>query len=246
MPVAVSFGPLLPVIQRDSQVLTKDLELYAGDAPPADYGLDAEVEGIRRVADTAGWWTVHLVGYSGGGAASLAFAARYPQRLLSLALIEPAWIGNRDWSPEEQAYWAEMGRIMTLPPDQRLPVFIRAALRPGVEFSSPPGPPPPWMEKRPAGVAALNKAFRQGDLDLEDFRTFRQPVYLTIGSLSSVVEERKAQRLGRYFPHLSVEVYEGLHHFNPPQRAQPERLASALRALWSQAAAPGDPAGVTP
>ena len=41
--------------------------------------------GILRAAEAAGFERFHLVGYSGGGAISAAFAARHPERLLSLA-----------------------------------------------------------------------------------------------------------------------------------------------------------------
>jgi pimeloyl-ACP methyl ester carboxylesterase len=112
--------------------LAKDLEVYADIRPPDGYGLDTEVEGIGRAADAAGWDTFHLLGYSAGGAVSLAFAACFLGRLQSLALIEPGWIGNRDWTPEEVAQWAEMERIMTLPEPQRMPAFIRNPLRPGM------------------------------------------------------------------------------------------------------------------
>lgn len=241
MPATISYGPLLNILADEADVIAKDLEVYAGDAPPADFGLGTEVEGIRRVADEAGWPTFHLVGYSGGGASALAFAARYSERLSSLALIEPAWIGNQGRSPEEIAAAKEFDRVMALPPEERLEPFMRATLRPGVEFQFMPGPPPPWMSKRPAGLAAFTRAFKAYDLNLERFRDFRQPVYVAVGSLSSVAEERKAERLAAHFPNLRVEEYEGLHHFNPPQRAAPERFAQALRTLW--AGARQDPAG---
>jgi pimeloyl-ACP methyl ester carboxylesterase len=235
-PASISYAPLLAALGASAQVLTKELEIYAGETPPAGFGLDLEVDGIQRVADDCAWRTFHLVGFSAGGAASLAFAARYPQRLLSLALIEPAWIGNGEWSPEETAHQQKTDSIMALPAGERLAAFMRNALRPGVEFAGPPGPPPAWMAKRPAGIAAFREAFKQYDLDLARLRSFQQPVYLAIGTLSNVVEERKAERLGRYLEHLRVDVYEGLHHFNPPQRAEPARLATALRTLWAAAA----------
>jgi hypothetical protein len=33
-----------------------------------------------------------------------------------------------------------------------------------------------------------------------------------------------------------LEVYEGRHHFDPPHRIEPERLAARLRELWERAA----------
>lgn len=60
---------------------------------------------VLREAGARGWETFHLVGYSGGGAAALAFAAKHPQRLQSLTLMEAAWAGNWDWSPARAGLW---------------------------------------------------------------------------------------------------------------------------------------------
>ena len=230
-PAAITYGPLLEVLKDEAHVVVKDLEVYAADTPPPDYGLEIEVESIKRSAEAAGFKSFHLVGFSGGGAASLAFIVKYPELVRSLALIEPAWIGN---DPEDAGYWSEMERIMALPPNERMQAFIRAGLRPGVEPPPPsPGPPPPWMAKRPAGLEAMTRAFRAYHLDREDFRHFRRPVYLALGSLSHPIEENKAKVLTSLFPNIRVEIYEGLHHFNPPQRSEPERFARALRELWA-------------
>ena len=235
-PAEPSYGPLLQAIGDQIQPILKELEVYATDAPPADYGLELEVKGIRRVADAAGVPRFHLVGYSAGGASSLAFTARYPERLRSLALIEPAWSGRV--TAEDAEDWAELGRVMSLPPDERMPAFIRWHMRPGVQppaFRGPPGPPPPWMAKRPAGQAALFRAFNTYDLDQSRFRQFHRPVYYAIGSLSTRFFERSAKRLAALFPDMQVEEYEGRSHFDPPHRAEPERVARALLALWARA-----------
>lgn len=237
MPAGLSYERLLNVIKDEVRAVAKDLEVYATAAPPADYGLDLEVEGIRRAADAAGFGTFHLVGYSAGGAASLAFAARYPGRLRSLALIEPAWIGNDGWTPEDVADWAELDRVVALPNDERMRAFARWQMRPGVEppqLPLPPGPPPPWMAQRPAGLAAAARAFKEYRLDRERFRSFRRPVHYALGSLSRAGYERNAKTLAGFFPDFRVEVYEGRSHFDPPHRAEPERFARALRELWTR------------
>jgi hypothetical protein len=94
------------------------------------------------------------------------------------------------------------------------------------------------MSKRPAGLAAFVRTFQTHDLDLQRFRDFHRPVYLAVGSLSNVAEERKAERLAEVLPDCTIEIYEGLHHFNPPHRAEPERFARALRKLWASASNP--------
>ncbi len=93
-PAGISYAPLLGVIGERVRPVLKDLELYANEAPPANYSLEMEIEALVRAADAGGFRTFHLVAYSGGAAIALAFTARHPERLESLALIEPAWIGN--------------------------------------------------------------------------------------------------------------------------------------------------------
>src|SRR5690242_13504478 len=87
LPANPAYNALLPELGPDVDARTKDLELYAADRPPPDYSLATEVDGIARTADAAGFDRFHLVGYSGGGAVSLAFTAAKPDRVLSLALL---------------------------------------------------------------------------------------------------------------------------------------------------------------
>lgn len=239
-PAAIVYGKILAVIRDEVQPVLKDLEVYAGDRPPANYGLELEVEGIRRAADTADVKAFHLVGASAGGLFSLAFAAKYPERLMSLALMEPVSMDRENWSPEERAGYSEIERIPDLPPDQRVPALTRLLMPPGVKMPpAPPAPPPAWMANRPAGLEAIFKSWRGYSLDLERFRRFQQPVYLAIGSLSPPwVAQIPAKRLARVFPNIRVEVYEGRHHLDPPPSAEPERMARALRELWAKSEAP--------
>src|SRR4051812_29989453 len=91
LPAQTAYGALIEALDDRVDAVAKDLEVYAGDRPPEAYGLANEVDGIAREADERGLDRFHLVGYSGGGAAALAFAAKQGERLLSLALLEPAW-----------------------------------------------------------------------------------------------------------------------------------------------------------
>src|SRR5205823_8886819 len=101
MPADLAYGALLEALGNDVDAVAKELEMYAGPEPPPNYTLENEIDGILHSARAAGFNRFHLVGYSGGGASSLAFAAAHPERLLSLALIEPAWMGNDELTVEE-------------------------------------------------------------------------------------------------------------------------------------------------
>ncbi len=233
MPAAPQYEPLLKVLNGEVQPFLKDLDVYAGDEPPKDYRLDQEVEGVNRFAESNALSRFDLVAYSGGGAVALAFVARFPERVTSLALTEPAVIPSQQWFDEESAYRAEFERVMLLPPPEQMREFVRMHLRPAVPPPpSPSGPAPAWMAKRPAGLKAMAHAFTRYDLNLADLRRFDRPVYFALGSLTDAFEERMAEKLAMLFPNFRCEVYEGRHHFDPPQRAEPERYARALRELW--------------
>jgi pimeloyl-ACP methyl ester carboxylesterase len=237
VPADQAYGSLLETLGDEVEAITKDLEVYAGPEPPPDYSLDHEVAGVLRTAHDAGFDRFHLVGYSGGGASSLAFAAKHPERLLSLALIEPAWMGNDELSPDERVVWREFDRIATLPPSEMMPAFVAIQLAPGVERPSlPPGPQPPWMATRPAGLRAFLGAFSSSTLDLDSLRAFEQPVYFALGGRSNPhYYGRMAERARTIFPNFTLEVFDERHHFDPPHRIEPERFAGSLRTHWARA-----------
>jgi pimeloyl-ACP methyl ester carboxylesterase len=243
LPAGLAYGHLLEELGDDVEAIAKDLEVYAGERPPAGFTLQVEIDGILRTAHEAGFDRFHLVGYSGGGASSLAFAARHPERLLSLALIEPAWAGNASQTPQEQSVWREFDRIRALPDRELMSEFVRVQLRPGVQPPpAPQGPPPPWMAKRPAGLKALMHAFRADELDLAALRTFNRPVYYALGGLSTPdYYQPMAGRLASVFTDFTQDVYEDRHHFDPPHRAEPQRLDRALKGLWARADATAKP-----
>jgi len=51
------------------------------------------------------------------------------------------------------------------------------------------------------------------------------------------VHGRVAERLAAIFPDFSIETFPERHHFDPPHRIEPARLADSLLALWQRAEA---------
>jgi pimeloyl-ACP methyl ester carboxylesterase len=242
LPADLAYQPLVEALGPNVQAVPKELELYRDEKPPAGWSLDTEVEGVLREADARGWQTFHLVGYSGGGAAALAFAAKHPERLQSLALLEPAWAGNWDWSHGYTEHRKKYQELEALPPEQFMTAFMRLQVKPDAVL--PPQeqtPPPPWMARRPAGIRALLETFKDYDLDRSRLAAFSKPVFFALGGLSHPDEYGEmATRLARvFFPDFHLEVFPRRHHFDPPHRVEPERLAEGLRRHW--AAAEGQP-----
>jgi pimeloyl-ACP methyl ester carboxylesterase len=238
MPAEPAYAALLGVLGERVDAVAKDLEVYAGDRPSPDYSLATEAQGVLREADARGFDRFHLVGYSGGGATSLAFAALRGERLLSLALLEPAWAGN-ERTPAEEALWQRFQELEPLPPDRFMAGFTRLQLASGIEPPPrPDGSPPPWMAKRPAGLRALMTAFDNSELDLDALRSFDRPVYFAVGGRSNPdYFARMAKRLASIFPDFTLETFPERHHFDPPHRIEPERLSTSLIALWERAEA---------
>ncbi|WP_423183899.1 alpha/beta fold hydrolase [Arthrobacter sp. NyZ413] len=236
LPAQPAYGALIEALGPDVDAVAKDLELYDGDAPPPGWSLDTEVDGVLREADSRGWDTFHLLGYSGGGAAALAFAAKHPERLRSLTLLEAAWAGSWDWSSAHAELWQQYEALETLPPAQFMVAFMRLGVKPDVVLPPPPeGEPPPWMAKRPAGISAFLNDFKVYNLDRAQLAAFVRPVFFVLGGLSNPDDYGEvAERLSTVFPDFRLEVFPDRHHFDPPHRIEPDRLAAMLREHWER------------
>lgn len=232
-PAALRYAPVLSALGGQVDLHLKDLEVYAGDEPPAGYSIAAEVEALAGFADSLGLERFHLIGYSGGGFVSLAFAGAYPERLLSLALFEPASVPGR-MSPEEADLYRRLSeRLGGLTGPEFMRSFMQLQVRPGVELVPPAGPPPPWMRSRPAGLAAMMAAIQRHPFDREQLRRCEFPVLLAYGDLTGEHEAIRAGVLARLLPDLHVRRFPGVHHFVPPEAIYTEDHLRLLRDLWT-------------
>jgi pimeloyl-ACP methyl ester carboxylesterase len=232
-PAAGRYAPLLKHLANVNAIV-KDLEVYRGETPPTPFSIATETEGVLRAAEEAGVERLHLYGHSGGGAVALAFAVAHPDRVLTLAIDEPASDftddGNLDYG------WPDFDRALRMPPGESMREFMRLQVGPDVELAPPPpGAPPPWMAKRPAGVRAFVEALRAHHIADDAYRAFEKPVYFSWGSLTHPRWRSMERRLSKLFPNFRSEMFEGLHHLNTSHTAEPERVAARLSALWERA-----------
>ena len=87
-----------------------------------------------------------------------------------------------------------------------------------------------------AGLRAFLDAFDRGHLDLGALRAFTRPVYFALGGRSNPdYYALMASRLAEIFPDFTIETFPERHHFDPPHRKEPERVANSLLALWQRA-----------
>jgi pimeloyl-ACP methyl ester carboxylesterase len=238
MPASMRYASLASALSSDVQLHLKDLEVYAAEEPPAGYSVDLEVRALADLADSLGLDRFHLLGYSGGGFVSLAFAGAHPERLLSLALFEPASVPG-ELTPAEAQLDARMReRLSGLSGPEFMRAFVGLQLRPGVEMTAPTGPPPPWMRNRPAGIAAMMAAFPGHRFDRQWLRACRFPVFFGYGDLTGEQEELRASILARLLEDIHIRRFTGIHHFVAPEQIYTAEHVRALRDLWAQAALP--------
>ncbi len=235
MPAAARYASLADAVKDEAEFHSKDLEVYASDPPPPEHSVDDEVAALAGFADSLGLKRFHLVGYSGGGFVSLAFAAVHPERLLSLAVFEPARIPG-DPTPEESAWNDRLRRAVAgREGADFMDAFVKLQLRPGVVIPPPSGPPPPWMRTRPAGIAALIRAFDRHRLDRNGFREWTFPVFYGYGDQTVEIEAVQGAVLARLVPDIRIRRFAGVHHFVPPEQIYNAEHVQALRELWARA-----------
>jgi pimeloyl-ACP methyl ester carboxylesterase len=235
-PAAQRYKPLLDGVAGQADLHLKDLEVYREPKPPSDYSIDEELSAVDRLADSLGLNRFHLVGYSGGGFISLAYAGTRPKRILSLSLFEPAQIPGTLTEAEEAFFAALRQKLDGLEGDQFMAAFVREQVKPGAVLAPPPpGPVSPEMQKRPAGIAALIRAFEAYVFDREMLRAAPFPVFYGYGDLSHPEQALKAGILAQLFADIRVHRYAGVHHFVPPEMIYTPDHVRLLLEHWRRA-----------
>lgn len=237
-PAALRYRPLVEAVGDAATLHLKDLEVYREPEPPAGYSIDEELDAIDRFATLRGLDRFHLVAYSGGGFISLAYGGTRPQRVISLGLFEPARIPG-ELSAEEQAFFSMLQeKLHGLEGDMFMSTFIREQVKPGAQLPPPPaGPVSAEMQKRPAGIAALIRAFEAYPFDRDALRGVEFPVFYGYGDQSHEEQALKAGILARLFPDFHVHRYSGVHHFVPPEKIYTPQHVRALIDLWTRSEA---------
>jgi len=234
MPAAPHYAPFLKYLGRDVRPLLKDFELFTHDQVPDGYSLETEVEDLRLAVDDVQFDSFHLIGYS--VCLPLAFVAEYPERVRSVTMVEPGMIGSGSFAPLDMV--AAHQQRVGLPQPQMMVAMNRSMLAPGVSLPPAPppsGPPPAWMAQRLKIGPALMTALRDYDLAEAALSRFRGPVLIAVGGLGHPSLLALARRMAASFSNGRVQVYEGRYHLDPIHRAEPERFAVVVKALWQEA-----------
>lgn len=115
--------------------------------------------------------------------------------------------------------------------------FVQAQVKPGAQLQPPPTSVSPVMRKRPAGIAAMIRAFDAYTFDRDLLRRCDFPVYYAYGDLSHEEQAQKAGILAQLFPDIHVQRFAGVHHFVPPEQIYVPAQVRSMQDLWRRAEA---------
>ncbi|MQA02635.1 MAG: alpha/beta fold hydrolase [Streptosporangiales bacterium] len=200
-----------------------------GGSPDVD-GEDFAVDAVD-VAEVLGDGA-HLVGHSYGGVVALLAAARRPEAVLSLAVVEPPALGlTRDRADTREFITTVRAIIDRAPsPEEFLPQFVRAV---GGDPNRLPSPLPPPLAK----AAKLQMRGRwpwEAEIPLDDLAPTPFPK-LVISGAHSAMFDAVCDLLQARLPAARV-VVPGAGH-SVPQTGTP--FNEYLAHFWSSAEAPG-------
>ena len=231
-PASMTYARLAEALSPTVRVITKDLECFA-EAPPDTYTLESEMDGLIRTTEAAGIDRFHLLGYSVGGSLALVFALAHPDRITSLTLIEPAWIGNAIESETEAKFLSDLDHVMEVPPPARGPALF-AAVEPPFDGAGPVASlsPPAWLSDRAARFEFIWSALRNTSLNLAALRNFKRPLYLPVGGRSHPRFMLAARQLATLCPTAVIGSYPGSSHLDPPHVAETDRFVANLCLMW--------------
>ena len=225
------------------------------DMPAGGYCVDTMVDDLKRLLDHLGIRRAHLAAHSFGGSVAVAFALRYPERVISLILadvrlraIQPQQC-LKDW--EHWPQWRMMLRHAGIDLDEndpeggyqllvelanlqlnhptlarRLPRLF--AHMPGGARRKGGGVARRWLRLQEA--TSIRRDFAAGDDILpEQLRELRMPILALYGEHSPTLPT--AHALAQLCPNVYVHLVKNAGHFFP--LTQPKRLVRACKRFLS-------------
>jgi pimeloyl-ACP methyl ester carboxylesterase len=221
----------LPGFLEDHRVIAFDA---LGDA-----GLSVQSAPMESFGDQALWMAqvlaelapsgAHLVGHSFGGATAATYAHRFPDRVVSLTLLEPVF--TFAYPPARLMGWAMLSSLPGISDRVRNAALGKVG---GVEYD-----PNDDMAKMIAtGSEHFSASLPQpAPLDDEQLQKLTMPTYVAIADRDSLAGGGAAVDRARRLPNGTVDMWPDTTHSLPMQAK--EKLDSRLKSFWTAS----EPAG---
>lgn len=230
---ATVWDGVVDLLSNQAEILTIDCRGHGRSSrPPGPYTVERFGDDVAELLDRLEWQRVVVAGCSMGGCVAQAFAARHPQYVSAMALIDTtAWYGPeapREW--RARAAKARVDGLESMAAFQvtrwfgdrfRLDQAERVQHTMDVFVHND-------IDAYEATCAML------GDADLRPhLAEFRFPVAVVVGEEDYATPVENARALAESIPQASVTVLPNARHLTPIER--PEDIAAAIEGLMSKA-----------
>jgi pimeloyl-ACP methyl ester carboxylesterase len=248
-----------PAADQDGPALrceAVDLPGFGCSPPPpsGEYSIDAAAVAVSDLIEERGYWPVHLVGNSLGGAVCVRLAARRPDLVRTLTLISPAlpdllprlvplrvmlastpWLGRRLLSHAQQASAQDRASLVIkdvyadpsrVHPSRRAEEVAEVVRRDGLEYAS--------QALLAAARGLVTEYMRPGPRSLwRDAGRVTAPVLVIHGSHDKLVRPAMAARAARSFHGARVVLLPRTGHVAMMER--PDLVAKEMFGLLEAA-----------
>ncbi len=223
---------------RLADQLTDDFNVYAIDLPghgdsskPLDLGytLDEQTEHLAGILTALDIDRFHMMGNSMGGAITALFAARYPERIKTAVLFDPAGIFEHESELVDLVREGDNPLIPSKPGD----------LKRLMDFALEEEPFVPWpilgvLEDKAIANQDINRVIFAAIRDSGFEPAFRQqitriqdPVLVVWGKQDRIIDYRNGALFVEAIPDARLELLDGIGH--APMLEAPERSAQLFR-----------------
>jgi 3-oxoadipate enol-lactonase len=222
---------LVPYLLDSTDVLVYDCRGHGrSDKPKGSQPVERHADDLADVLDAVGWPKAVVAGASMGGCISLAFAARYPQRVSGLGLIDTtAWYG-----PNAPQQWEERGQK-----------GLREGMASLVGFQKTRWVTDSFRERHAEIIDEAISVFLANDpeaymetcrmlgrVDLRKLPAFDFPTRIVVGAEDYATPIAMAEATRALIPGSALTVLDHARHLTPLET--PERVAAELKPLFAQ------------
>lgn len=221
---------LAPALAKSGfPVIMPDLAGH-GDSPPREIGSptrhDEDIEWLGQFLEARG--PAHVVGHSYGGLIAAAAAARAPERVLSLVLIEPvtfAMLGPEDEEARRELQSIDFRWDAPFDADRWLETFVDYWSGKGAWRGMREEARTEW--KRVAWpVHETVRTLMTDAMPREAYARVTAPVTLIYGEATTLASRTVTARLAATFPHATRHAIPGAGHMSP--LTHPDRVFSIV------------------
>lgn len=221
---------MAPYLPEQYQLLIPDLPGHGNSSigTPEDYAIEAQAETLLAFLDELGIQQVDMAGNSMGGGITVYFASRYPDRVRTIALYDPAGSDRYPSELDEALARGENPLVVEKPGDMDQLLDFVLEKRPFL-----PWPVVSVMEDNALARGEINEAIFSailesgGKVSLEHvLSAIEAPALIVWGRQDRVLAPENAEVFAEGIETSRVELLEGVGHV--PMLEVPERSAS----LW--------------